>query len=239
MKHEPVVLIVDTKEVADEMSSVISHELSTTHIQHIDNKKDALTIIGSQARFDMIFVDWQLVGARFVDAVRQDRENGGTPVIVMSELDTDVVLATAMRHGASDYLAKPFLEKGLKSTLQRVRKLQQQQRMRRLHPDYPVVIDIDMEGGDTVQAEIYDFSLAGCCSRIDYGQRYNIVVGERGLVHLNIGPYQIDLESCVTRTAQDSDSPGQNLMVLFSFIDSHEERVEKLQELLNEYIAKW
>ena len=77
------------------------------------------------------------------------------------------------------------------------------------------MIDIDMGNGDTVQAELYRFPIAGCCPNIDYSQCINIAVVEYG------------------------KSLEEKIMILFGFHESHEERVEKLTEFLDEYIAKW
>ena len=238
MKHEPVVLIVDSREIFDEISPVISKELGTTQLIHVTNRAEAASIIESQIHFDIIFVDWQLVGAKFVDEIRDDRLNGCTPLIVMSELDTDVVIATATRHGASGFLAKPFLTRGLLATLSQVAAKQERRRKMRLCPDHPVNVVVDTERVGAIEGALTDFSLDYSHIRFDRSHREELIIGDSALAHLNLEDHKIDLGCVLVRLEQDGEQ-GESILALYQFSDSHEIRVEKLEELLDEYQSQW
>ena len=239
MKHEPVILIVDSKEVFDEMMPVISEELRTTHILHVDSRAAAESIIDSQIRFDIIFVDWQMAGARFVELVRHDKKNRCTPLVVMSELDTDVVIATATRHGANGFLAKPFLTKGLISKIDLVVAKQDRRRQNRLCPNRPINITVDAERAGSIEGLLIDFSFNHCHLRLDKSFNQSMIIGDRAMVYLHIDGFKVDLESELVRVERDREQADEKIRVLYEFSDLHEARIEKLGEMLDEYRSQW
>lgn len=239
MKHQTSVLIVDSKEISQVISSVVTSLSATAHVKHVDNAEAALTAVRSGKRFDLVFFDWKLGGERFLDNLRIDARDTLTPVIVLFELDTDEVIASAIRHGATDFMVKPFLKKGLIQKVNRVMNMQQLRRQRRLQPDHTVFIHLDLEHGESLQAEIHDLSLAACCARVDFALRNRVVVGEAGVLHLNIEQHKISLRCRVTRTAVDLAAASENIIVLFSFDEAQERESESLAELLDEYAARW
>ncbi|MCW8983158.1 MAG: response regulator, partial [Gammaproteobacteria bacterium] len=203
MRHEPVILIADSKEIFDEMMPVISKQLGTSHVIHVDSLDSAKSLIDAEIRFDIIFVDWQLVGAKFVDAIRNDKKNGCTPLVVMSDLDTDVVIATATRHGANGFLAKPFLMKGLLRKIEQVMAKQERRRNKRLCPDKTINISFDSERTGTIEGALIDFSLDYCHIRLDYSEREKMIIGDNAMVRLYIDSFKLDLESQLVRVEQD------------------------------------
>jgi DNA-binding response OmpR family regulator len=238
MRHEPVILIADSKEIFDEMVPVISEKLGTSHIMHVDSLAAAESILDSHIRFDIVFVDWQLVGARFVDAMRRDKKNGCTPLVVMSELDTDVVIATATRHGANGFLAKPFLTKKLANKIEQIVIRQERRRNKRLCPDHPLRITMDTERAGAVEGTLIDFSLDYCHISLDYSHRERMIAGDTARVQLNIDPFSLDLESRLVRVEVDKSRIDESILVLYQFTASHEQREEMFEGLLDEYQAK-
>ncbi|MDH3354532.1 MAG: response regulator [Chromatiales bacterium] len=239
MKHEPVILIFDSKEIFDEMVPVISKELSTTHILHVDNRAAAESILDSQIKFDIIFVDWQRAGTKFVDAIRSDRKNGCTPLVVMSELDTDVVIATATRHGASAFLAKPFLKKGLISKVGLVVARQDRRRKNRLCPDQPINITFNTERAGKIEGLLIDFSLDYVHICLDKSYAESMIIGDKAIIHLYIDSFKFDLESLLVRAERPREAAEENILVLYEFSDPHEQLVEKLGGMLDEYRSRW
>lgn len=235
MKHEQVILIVDSQEIFDEMMPVISSELGTNQIIHVDSLAAAESILESQIRFDIIFVDWQLAGARFVDAIRRDKKNGCTPLIVMSELDTDVVIATATRHGASGFLAKPFLTRGLLAKIRHIVAMQDRRHKLRLHPDHPIKITIGTERAGKIAGELIDISLDYCHIALDYSHRQEMIIGDSAQIQLNIDSSQIDLPSRLIRVEQNQEPDVETILMLYKFGDTQEVLEEKLAELLDGY----
>lgn len=235
MKHEPVILIADSKEIFDEMEPVISKKLGTTQIIHADNSASASSLIlDSQIHFDLIFVDWQMVGAKFVDAVRNDEKNGCTPLIVMSELDTNDVIATATRHGASGFLAKPFLVKGLLNKIKHVMNNQERRRRTRLRPEHPVSITADTERAGAIEGRLIDFSLDFAHICFDKLRKEELIIGDSALVKLEIDNHRVDLPSEIVRVEKGKNHPDQSILILYKFAEPHEVRAEKMEELLDE-----
>jgi len=241
MQHEPIILILDSRDIFDAMSPILSRELGTTHLIHCDNLKAALGVIESDTRVDLILADWDLGGTEFIDAVRHDKETRYTPLIITSNHDGDSMIAMAMRQGASDHLAKPFLEKGLLNVVRRVTKMQERRRKRRLHPDHNIQLRIDLERGGSIQVQLVDFSLECCQTRGNIDLCNQFTIGDDCLIHLHIDAYRIDLAARLIRVEEDPgrDAAPGDVLFTFRFTEQHEERMEKLKQLLDEYDARW
>jgi len=239
MKHEPIVLIVDSKEIFDAMAAPLGRELGTRHLLHCDNLKAAMDVIQSDTRLDLIFADWELAGPGFIDAVRRDQENRYTPLIITSNKDTDTVIAMAMRQGATDHISKPFLEKGLLHVVRRVTHQQERRRHRRRHPEHDYPVDIERPSGDHLQLKLVDFSLE--CIQTQ-GQRKlcrELCIGDTSTIHLDIDDDQISLAARLVRVEENPDSSTSDDTVLLTFrlTEDHEQRTKKLAELLDELAA--
>ncbi len=241
MKHEPIVLIVDSKEIFDAMKSPLSRELGTHRLIHCDNLQAAMEIIQSDTRLDLIFADWELAGPGFIDAVRKDPENRYTPLIITSNKDTDTVIAMAMRQGATDHISKPFLEKGLLHVVRRVTHQQERRRHRRLHPDHDYLVDIERPGAPNLQLRLMDFSLECVQTQGRKTLCRDIGIGDSCILHLHIDRYRIALDARLVRVEEDPnpEAPDDALLLTFRLTEDHEQRTRKLAELLDEYAARW
>ncbi|HEB97100.1 MAG TPA: response regulator [Sedimenticola thiotaurini] len=241
MKHEPIVLIVDSKEFFDAMVPPLSRELGTTHLIHCDNRKAAMDVIESDVKLDLIFADWELAGPEFIDAVRRDPENRYTPLVVTTGRESDTMIAQAMRLGANDHIGKPFLEKGLLNVVRRVTHRQERRRQRRLHPDREYRVQLERTDAPTLTLRLKDFSLE--CVQTT-GRRElcrDICIGDSGRLQLEIEDYRILLDARLIRIEEDPtpDAPGDAVLLTFRLTESHEQRSTKLAELLDEYADRW
>ena len=235
-------MILDSREIYDAMAPILKRELETTHILHCRDLESAMDIIGSETLVDMIFFDWDLAqGAGFIEAVRHGRETRHIPLVMMTHHDTHDIIAISMRHGATDYLSKPFIEKGLLSIVRRVTKNQERRRNKRLHPDSEYMLDIDLANGKRIQVRLVDFSLECFQSRGTTSLCHTIMLGDLGLAHLNIDQYSFAMDSRLIRVEEDPAEPipTDKVLLTFRFVDKHEDRVEKLTELLDEYASRW
>ncbi len=241
MKHEPTVLIVDSREIFDAMTGPLSRELGTTHLIHCDNLKAALDVIESDVKLDLIFADWELAGPEFIDAVRHDPENRYTPLVVMSNRESDTLIAQAIRLGANDHIGKPFLEKGLLHVVRRVTHRQERRRQRRLHPDGDYRVTVERPGRDDLVLHLVDFSLECIQTQAKRGLCRHICVGDDGRIHLDIGDYHIALDARLIRVEEDPDptAPDDSVLLTFRLTENHEQRTEKLADLLDEYADRW
>lgn len=241
MRREPVVLIVDTEEIFHEMAPILERELVTTQVLHCDNSCDALKIIESDIVIDFIFSDWKVGGAGFIEAVRNNHAHHHTPLVMMSFVDSDEIIATAMRLGATAHMAKPFLEKGLVNKIQQLTKKQERRRLRRLHPDKHYTVDIECKNAGPIQVELVDFSVGCCLTRAPIALAGMAIVGQQGLMHLRIEQYFIDIEAVLFRIEEDTSSstPGNSILMTFRITDQRDEQISELRELVDEYGHKW
>ena len=241
MKHKSVILIVDSKEIFEEMEPVLMKELGNGEVIHCENQCDAEKLINSDKHIDFIFADWDIGGAGLIKTVRSSHEHHHTPVVLMSFLDSDEIIAAGMRLGATAHMAKPFLEKGLINKLRQLSKAQERRRMRRLHPDKDYTVRVDCKNAGAIEVELIDFS-AGCClTRAPATLAGKAIVGQQGLMHLVIEEYNIDLEVVLFRIEEDtkSPSPEDTILMTFRISDQNEEQTEMLKELVDEYGGKW
>lgn len=62
------------------------------------------------ARFDLFVLDWLLPGVAGIEVLRQLRAQGqATPVLFLTQFDTEEKVVEALEAGADDYVAKPAL----------------------------------------------------------------------------------------------------------------------------------
>ncbi len=237
MKREKVILIVDSKEIFDEIEPVINKELSTSQIIHVDSRAAAMSIIDSRIKFDIIFVDIQLAGVKFFDAIRKDKKNGCSPLIAMSKLDTDTVIATATRHGANAFLAKPFLTKGLLKRIKQIATMQDRRNKRRLCPDHPINIQLDTERVGKIDGTLLDLSLNCCHLRLDYSRREEVVIGDHAKIQLRVDSIQIEVTGQIVRAEQSQEKDDDSILILYKLDALHGVQAEKLESLLDEYRA--
>ncbi|QEP42194.1 response regulator [Ectothiorhodospiraceae bacterium BW-2] len=251
MKHDPLILIIDSKRVFEQMAPVISRELNTTHIWHRETLAEAMEIIDGDAWLDLIFADWGRTGTKLVDAIRSDAENHHTPLVVMTSIDSTDKIKTAVKHGATAILSKPFLNKGLSNVIHQIVASQERRHGRRLHPDQQVTLDVVQGNGSKLTMQLHDISLTGiqfinqlkltgsqCLDETAIHNR--LCIGEKVVVKVAIAAYQIDMDAILVRMELDRFTQlDAQLLVTYRFTADHDERVDKLERLLDEYAARW
>lgn len=240
MKHAAVVLVVDNQDVYDHMAPIIAEEMNTTHVLHRSSEEGALDLIRTHQPLDMVFCDWETAGASFIAALRHDPETHFTPLVVMSDSDRDDIIADAMRAGATDHLAKPFLPKGLVAKIRRVTKNQERRRQRRVRPVGEYRIEASFSAGVAVDLELINISIGGCQTRAPGSLCRAICVYDE--VQLTV-THEADTFTCnasVLRLAKDPQAaaPGASLLVTLEFGDLGENS-ERLVELLDDLREQW
>lgn len=104
--HDALVLIVeDETEITDIIAAYLEREQLRT-LRALDGPT-ALELHRS-ARPDLVLLDVQLPGLDGWSVLRQLRQRGDTPIIMLTALDQDLDKLTALRMGADDYVVKPF-----------------------------------------------------------------------------------------------------------------------------------
>jgi two-component system chemotaxis response regulator CheY len=113
-------LIVDDSRVARALVDRIVRQVGfeTTQAEH---GKAALEVVATDGPFDLALVDWNMPvmdGLEFVKALRQDRRQADTKVLMVTSESSPNKIARALMVGADEYLVKPFDEAMLHSKLQ-------------------------------------------------------------------------------------------------------------------------
>jgi DNA-binding response OmpR family regulator len=241
MRHEPYLLIIDNREIYDAMAPVLSRHLGTTHLIHCDNYNSALEIIKSDLRLDLIFADWQLTGAEFIDAVRADLENHNTPLIVLSGEDNRLVEEVVLRHGATDWLTKPFLNKALTHKIDTIFASRERRRRSRIHPERRYPLQVNFANGTQIELDLLDFSFEACLGRGPAVLCQQICIYEEATMRLNVEEFDVTLDGCVERIERDpaAELTKDKILIMLRFRDSHEDRLDKLRDMLDELVARW
>lgn len=102
----PLVLVVEDE---PGISSILMAYLERDGLraQHSGNGLEALRLF-RQLRPDMVLLDIHIPGLDGLDVLRAIREEGQTPVIMVTALADDVDKLLGLRLGADDYVVKPF-----------------------------------------------------------------------------------------------------------------------------------
>ena len=89
--------------------------------------KEALEVLENE-KFDLLLLDLMMPGIDGIEVLKRikaDSKHAHTPVIMVSALDDSESIATCMRHGATDYVTKPFNAVLLRTRIESVLKEKQ------------------------------------------------------------------------------------------------------------------
>lgn len=114
-----VLIVDDEPPIRDTLAAFLGH-LGVLQVQTAKNGKDALEALGS-GHFDYAFMDLMMPEMGGME-VLQNLSAGGkrTSIIVMTGYPSMEKVIEAIRHGASDFLIKPFRLHDVKVSLERV-----------------------------------------------------------------------------------------------------------------------
>jgi DNA-binding response OmpR family regulator len=112
------VLVVED---ADELAELLTRELrSDGHdVRRAEDGERALSLY-ERERPDVVILDWMLPRMDGIAVLRQIRQRGHTPVLMLTARGEEVDRVLGLEIGADDYLTKPF---GIRELLARVRAL--------------------------------------------------------------------------------------------------------------------
>lgn len=100
------ILIVDDD---DRLRAVVDEYLRTEGYQTLQ-AADGLAAVAlwREKRPDLVLLDWMLPGQNGLDAARQIRRDGNTPIIMLTARSEETDKLLGLELGADDYLTKPF-----------------------------------------------------------------------------------------------------------------------------------
>ena len=241
MAHEPVVLVLEDKEMFDYMAPVIRGELHTHELIHCDNLGDAMGWIRSDRMIDFLFCDWEMAGADFIRAVRHDPETHHSPLIVTLDSDREELTGAVLRLGASEVITKPFMERGLANRIQEVMQERERHLRKRLHtiPGAGEGVTLIPEGGEALTLEPIDLSIIGARVRAPVELCGTLCVYTRVMFKVCADEFCVELPGHVIRNEHDpsgrgdeQSGHGKTVIIALRFDELDEKSLDQLRELL-------
>lgn len=106
------------------------------HVTWCRNGSEGLAL-ARDGQFDVVLMDILLPGMNGLDVLQHLRRSTGIPVILMSALGAEADRISGFRHGADDYLPKPFSVDELQVRVQAILRRVEMERRRREVPARP------------------------------------------------------------------------------------------------------
>ncbi len=104
----------DERKITDMLRRTLAYE--GYHVITAANGREALAQAWSQ-RPDIIVLDWMMPDLDGIEVARRIRENGPTPILMLTARDTIDDRVEGLDSGADDYLVKPFAPEELLARL--------------------------------------------------------------------------------------------------------------------------
>ncbi len=112
-----VLVVDDRREARESMADVLGH--AGHRVDAVSSGVEALQRLDAES-YDVVVTDLQMPGMSGLDLIRQlERRSNGTQVVMVTAYATVESAVEAMRHGAFDYIEKPFNADQLESLVQR------------------------------------------------------------------------------------------------------------------------
>jgi CheY-like chemotaxis protein len=239
MRHQIRVLIVDSRDVYDVMEPVLRREIHPDHFTHCESREDAMAAISDHTKYDMIFADWGIAGEGFVSAVRDSFNNHYSPLIVTANFDNDELVGKIMRSGASGFLVKPFLDKGLVAKIHRITQTIEHRRHHRVEMPEQVTVNAEIEGqgkGEyTALMEMVNLSVDGCKVKVPLSCETQIY--DKAKLGFSFRDSDFSLVGHLIRLEADSAlarTGGDHMYATFVFSEVSDAMHENLNQMLDE-----
>lgn len=240
MRVDPVVMVVDSKEVFDLMEPILADFLQASKVVHCVSHQQAMDYVDSDQRADFIFADWQLTGHEFVLAVRNDLENHNTPLIIMSE-DVRIkgIVLDEIENRSSFFLSKPFLGKGLKNKISEVVEQVERRRETRLRPQKAYQVKVNFSGEGLFSFALVDISIFGALFRVPLEQVRQLSIYLQAQVDFQIEGFDVDISAELCRIGYDKPIPQNRdtVLIMMKFVEKDRARIKLLQQMLDELNA--
>lgn len=241
MKSRPVTVFIDSKKSFELVKPMLKRMLDRPRLIHCKTHKDAMKYIDSDQFADIIFADWDLTGYPFMHNVRDDLENHNTPVIIMSE-DTTIKKITLknLDREATFFLAKPFLEKGLKKKFNKVLKVIERRRKHRIFPASPVSVDIKFNDKQQYSLPLIDISLDACLVRAPLEESWRMSIYQHTRISFVLEEFNIEVSGEVYRIGHDRNNPvtKDTVLVMIKF-DNADQQDADFIEMIDELEKRW
>lgn len=108
-RGKKILIIDDSAFIRKHISSLL--EIRNYSVTTASNGKDALDILEHQKDFNLVILDLEMPlidGEKVLREIRKKREFINLPVLVLSGTVDKELISRVLKHGASDYMKKPF-----------------------------------------------------------------------------------------------------------------------------------
>ncbi len=234
MRRELTIQVVEHEEVFDFIAPAIGPLLGGASLLHHDSNDEAREWLHLNTP-DLLFCDWEAGGAQLLRELRGREEGRFTPVVVTSSSLGDKLIADAVRGGASAVLAKPFSERELRDTVQRITSHLEQRHNPRVQPSSARSVKVVMEGIEPQQLELIDLSRRGCRLRAPDTLNGRLAICSDARLGLEFEGEELMLSGRLLRQEYDpAHRDGAHLLLAFAFEPLGDEHSALLDQLLAE-----
>ena len=112
--NEKILIVEDSLTLRETIKGYIDHLYD---VSHATNGQDAITLLAEKP--DLILLDLNLPDTHGLKMIEQMKETGAKVIVLTGETKSESV-ASALRSGADDYLAKPVCATRLKLSIAKV-----------------------------------------------------------------------------------------------------------------------
>lgn len=182
MERKKEILIVDDNEINREMlAEILGDQYSVLQAEH---GKEALELLRGKEGIALILLDVMMPvmdGYSFLDKIKEDKELSLIPVIVLTEGNSEEAEVTALAHGATDFVPKPYRPQVILHRIESIIKLRESAAMvNQLRYDRLTGIYTKEHFFETVQARLQenpDKDYCIVCSNIENFKLFNDIYG--------------------------------------------------------------
>ena len=162
-------VVDDSPTILKLVSKTIETRLGATHIYQAKDGAEALAVLRSHI-IDIIISDWEmpnLSGDQFLYEVRNNKEWGNIPFIMMTTHGEKDFIVTAIQLGVTHYVVKPFPPEELEDKIMKSWNTACQRQAQRYAqmPRHGFIIKID---GKAIPGEVVNISRMGMLVRMTY-----------------------------------------------------------------------
>jgi DNA-binding NtrC family response regulator len=112
-----ILVVDDHRQARESMAEILRH--AGHKVQCVSSAVEALALLPSQP-VDLVITDLQMPGMSGLDFIRDlERRNYGAQIVMVTAFATVASAVEAMRHGAFDYIEKPFAAERLEDLVSR------------------------------------------------------------------------------------------------------------------------
>jgi CheY-like chemotaxis protein len=234
VNYEASVLVVDREEQHDFIVPLIAQTLQTTQIHLFDSIDPAIDFLNQKQRIDIGFCGWDIGGKYLLSEIQKSTHLQHIPIVIMSENESDAVLAEAVRNKARDVLPKPFSESDFEKCVQQIMIPLERRQTFRVTPPQTMTVMITLQSGESLPLQMESLSVNGCQLRVPFELRHKMTVYDDVAVEINEGAVAIQVDAVLFRISQAShyQTIAHDLLLTLRFKQLSQDDEHELENIL-------